>query len=361
MKYGYLLLLGNIFASAAFAQHEGHSTTGEAAPVEPQSADAHAGHDTGTAATDAVQDAPAEPASEADPHAGHNMGAEPAPAADPHAGHTMPAPPANEAHQGHDTATMPAADPAARDQPPPPEAFSGPANAADLIYDSAEMAAAREDVRSEHGDFRSLFVTTDQLEVRSGHGEDVYFWDVQGWYGGDLDKFWVKTEGNGEVNASPDEIELQTLWSHAIFPFFDFQAGARLDFESGFERSHLVLGLQGLAPYSFEVDTAAYISDEGDVTARFEGEYDLWLSQRLILQPRLEFDLAAQDMPERGIASGLNSVEAGVRLHYQFAREFAPYFGVHYDRLLGGTADAARRDGKFTGGWSAVVGLRTWF
>lgn len=350
MKYRYLLLLGSLVAGAVLAQHEGHSVPEDVAPPEQPAADAHAGHETGTTP----------PAAPADPHAAHNAAAEPVPPADPHAGHVMPAPAAT-AEPAHDMATMATDNPAARDQPPPAEAFSGPANAADQVYDSAEMAAARAELREEHGDFKLLFLTTDQFELRNGHDEDIYVWDVQGWYGGDIDKFWVKTEGEGEVDNSPEEVELQTLWSHAIHPWFDFQAGARFDFESGLERSHLVLGLQGLAPYSFEVDTAAFISEEGDVTARFEAEYDLWLTQRLILQPRLEFDLAAQDVPELAIGSGLVSAEIGARLHYQFAREFAPYLGVHYERLYGGTADAARRDGKFTGGWSMVFGLRTWF
>ena len=197
--------------------------------------------------------------------------------------------------------------------------------------------------------------------MRSRDGEDSYVWDVQGWYGGDIDKFWFKTEGGGDIDDSPGEIEVQTLWSHAIHPWFDFQAGARLDFESGFERSHLALGVQGLAPYSFEVDAAAFISDDGDVSARFEGEYDVWLTQRLVLQPRLELELHAQDIPERSIGSGLSSGEIGVRLHYQIVREFAPYLGVEYERLFSGTADAAQRAGEDVGGWSVVVGVRTWF
>jgi copper resistance protein B len=350
MKCWYLLLLGSGVTGSALAQHEGH-TAAETAVEEP------AVNASTTAEAGAVTAAPA------DPHAGHTMSAEEpaAAAADPHAGHTMPAPAAADAQQGHDMATMTAGDMAARDQPPPPEAFSGPRFAADLVYDPAEMARAREIPRAEHGDFRALFLMADQFEVQSRDGEDAYIWDAQGWYGGDIDKFWFKTEGEGEVNEGPDEIEVQTLWSHAIHPWFDFQAGARLDFESGFERSHLVLGFQGLAPYSFEVDAAAFISDDGDVTARFEGEYDVWLTQRLILQPRLEFELAAQDIPERAIGSGLSSAEIGARLHYQIVREVAPYFGVEYQRLFSGTADAAQRAGEDAGGWNVVLGIRTWF
>jgi len=151
------------------------------------------------------------------------------------------------------------------------------------------------------------------------------------------------------------------LWSHAITPWWDFQVGARYDFAPDPERSHLVVGIQGLAPYEFEIDAAAFLSDEGDLTARFEGEFDLLITQQLILQPRIEFNLAAQDVAEIGLGSGLTSVEAGIRLRYEIVREFAPYVGVEYQQLIGETADYARAAGEDVGGWNFVVGVRSWF
>ncbi|MEY4640230.1 MAG: hypothetical protein RLZZ227_224 [Pseudomonadota bacterium] len=394
MKYWYLLLLGNCVAGSALAQHEGHSTAAQ--PVQAAASDAHAGHAKAgapAAAADphAAHAAGPEPAPAADPHAGHAMPAA-AESADPHAGHTMPAaaagadphaghappapaepadphaghtPPAAataaDPHAGHDMATMGASDAATRDQPPSAEAFAGPEHAADLLHDSADMARARAGLLGEHGDFRALFLMADQFELRNHDGEEALVWDAQGWYGGDIDKFWIKSEGEVAADTVPDTIEVQTLWSRALHPWFDFQAGARWDFESGFERSHLVLGFQGLSPYRFELDAAAFLSDEGDLSARVEAEYDLWLTQRLVLQPRLEAEFAASDIPERSIASGLSSAEFGARLQYQLAREFAPYAGVVYERLFSGTADAARLQGRDSGGWRAVLGVRSWF
>src|SRR3546814_4465027 len=108
-----------------------------------------------------------------------------------------------------------------------------------------------------------------------------YLWDAQGWYGGDINKFWFKTEGEGNFGESPEQVEVQALWSRAITPWFDFQAGIRYDFRPDPERGHLVVGLQGLVPYQFEIDAAAFLSDEGDLTARFEAEYDQRITQRL--------------------------------------------------------------------------------
>ncbi len=171
----------------------------------------------------------------------------------------------------------------------------------------------------------------------------------------------MKTEIEGDFGRSPEQAEIQALWSHAIDPWFNLQGGVRYDFRPDPERAHLVLGIEGLAPYWFEIDAAAFLSDKGDVTARLEVEYDQRLTQKLILQPRVEFDLSAQDAPEIGLGSGLSNAEAGLRLRYEFVPEFAPYIGVAYDRAFGGTADFRRADGDDVGGWSFLVGVRTWF
>jgi copper resistance protein B len=303
-----------------------------------KAADPHAGHDM-------PQGADPHAAHQADPHAGHDMGEASAGAADPHAGHDMPAAEAASPPLG----------------PPPPGALSGPAHAADAVFGGGQMAAAREELRKEHGEMRASKVLIDQLEVRIGNGREGYAWDGQGWIGGDIDKAWFKTEGEGEFGGAFESAEVQALWSHAIDPWFDVQAGIRYDFRPDPRRAYLVLGLQGLAPYWFEVDAAAFLSNKGDVSARVEAEYDLLLTQKLILQPRVEFDLSLQDVPEIGIGSGLSTGEIGARLRYQFRPEFAPYLGLEYERAFGDTAGFRRAAGEKAGGWSFLIGLRTWF
>lgn len=371
-----ILLLASAFVTPAFAQHAGHTTSPPARPA----ADPHAGHNMPAAP---AASAPAQ----ADPHAGHQMPppASAAPAtADPHAGHTMPAQqpqaPASTAadpHQGHDMGAMPqSADPHAGHQmgaatmesaappvaPPPPEALSGPAHAAELVYDRTEVANAREELRVEHGGMNSHRFLIDRLELVSRDGPDGYAWDdVQFWYGGDLNKLWLKSQGEGTFGQGVESAEVQALWSRAISPFWDIQTGVRYDLRPQPDRGHLVLGLQGLAPYWFEIDAAAFLSEMGDVTARFEGEYDLRITQRLILQPQTELDFSLQDVPELNIGSGLSMAEAGLRLRYEIVPEFAPYVGVRYERAFGDTADFRRADGEDVGGWSLVLGVRTWF
>lgn len=291
-------------------------------------------------------------------HHDHAATAQHAPS-DPHAGHGTPPVPATgahiHAHPGHEPGIP---DPPVA--PPPAAALQGPAYAADAIFGTSAMAPAREIVRREHGDIKSGMILIDQLEAALGEGKDGYAWDGQGWYGGDIDRLWIKTEGEGRFGESPG-VEVQALWSHALDPWWNLQAGVRQDFHAGPDRTHAVLGVQGLAPYWFEVDGALFLSDKGDVTARIEVEYDQRLTRKLILQPVAEFNFSAQDMPELGTGSGLSTAELGLRLRYQFVPEFAPYVGVEYERAFGDTADFRHSRDEKADGWNVLIGVRTWF
>lgn len=204
-------------------------------------------------------------------------------------------------------------------------------------------------------------VLVDRLETRFADEVDTYVWDMQGWYGGDYNRLWVKTEGEGEQGKSPESAELQLLFSRRFAPFWDWQLGIRHDVDPNPQRTYAVLGVQGVMPYEFEWDSALFVSNKGDVTARIEAEYDLRITQRLILQPRLEINAAASEVPELGLGSGLNNTELGVRLRYEIKREFAPYIGVSWEKLYGGTADFSESEQEPTSVVSIVVGVRAWF
>lgn len=207
-----------------------------------------------------------------------------------------------------------------------------------------------------------LYIQGDRFEYQSNDGNGLYLWDAQGWYGTDFNKFWFKTEGEFLPDQNKtEEAQLQLLYSRAITSFFDLQAGVRHDFKPDPSRSFAVLGVQGLAPYWFEVDVATFLSDDGDVSARMEAEYELLLTQRLIAQPRFETNLALQDVEEAGVGSGINNIELGLRLRYEIKREFAPYVGVSWSKLTGDTKDMAQDEGEDTDTVSFVTGIRFWF
>lgn len=265
-------------------------------------------------------------------------------------------------HSGHTQAQDKSAPGAASESAVPPRALEGPRHAADAIWGEAAMAPSRAQLARENGAMKTGMVMIERLEARfpAEGGETGYVWDAQAWYGGDINRFVLKTEGEGEFGGELDDAEVHALYGRAIGPFFDLQAGVRFDPEPE-TRSHLVVGVQGLAPYMFHVDGALFLSDRGDLTARIEGEYDQKITQQLILQPRVELEMSAQDIPEREIGAGLTKIEPGLRLRYEFVPEFAPYVGVEYEAKLGETADLARAEGEDPDGFKLLIGVRAWF
>ena len=232
--------------------------------------------------------------------------------------------------------------------------------AADSFYDPVEMEKARENARQMHGGRTNYFLQADRFEAQSREGAGQLLWENQGWAGADYQKFWFKSEGEYIEGGRLEHAEIQGLYSRAISPFFDVQAGIRQDLAPGGRRTFGVLGLQGLAPHWFEVDAAMFVSHEGDISARLEAEYDLRFTQRLILQPRAELNFAVQGVEELAIGAGLSIFETGARLRYEFKREFAPYIGISWERSTGRTSDLLRLEGRNPRAFSIVSGLRLW-
>ena len=280
---------------------------------------------------------------------------------------TVPAPPPSpacppeHAAMGHCTPDEPAAPPPAPpvgNAPPPP---APRVDAADAIFGADAMAPVRARLYAEHGGGSISTIMLDQAEVRVGSGETTYSWDGEARFGGDIDKLIIKSEGEGAFGGAFDRGEGQLLWSRAIGPYFDLQTGLRQDVGPGPSPTYAVVGVEGLAPYWFDVEAALFLSDKGDVTARIEGSYDQRITQRLILQPSAELNFALQDVREQGIGAGLSSAELGLRLRYEIAREFAPYLGYVWEGKVGRSARLARAMGDDPSRSSFVAGVRFWF
>jgi copper resistance protein B len=208
------------------------------------------------------------------------------------------------------------------------------------------------------------YFLSELLEYRFGTGRGDARWDVFGWHGGDYDRLWLKSEGGAATDESSGEADFQILYGRLISPFFDFQLGLRYeerwspDTDRG--RGHLAIGVQGLAPYYFDVEPTLFVSQRGDVSARFTVTYDVLLSQRLVLQPRFEGTVAWQKNEDFQDGSGMNTVETGLRLRYEITREFAPYVGLNYENRYGETANLLRNEGGTPEQWLFVSGLRLW-
>lgn len=210
----------------------------------------------------------------------------------------------------------------------------------------------------------TLFVLFDELEYApNAEGRPVET-DVTGFYGGAVNRAWFRTRGELPTTERGGDLEAELLYGRLIDPFWDALVGVRVDRRWGggedATRALLSIGLQGLAPGWYEVEPSFYVSQAGDVSARLVASYDMLFSQRLIVQPEFEANLAVQEVPEFGVGSGLNDLELGARMRYEISRKFAPYLGVSWTRRVANTAELARLAGEPVSDFSVVVGLRAW-
>lgn len=222
-----------------------------------------------------------------------------------------------------------------------------------------DFELGREMMFDHHGNSSHTLFMADRLEWPSSEDMDTT-WDIQGWHGKDLNRIWLKTEG--QTSDASSQGKLQLLYGRAISPFFDLQIGTAHAWSGdGPERHAMVVGLQGLAPYWFETDVSLTLNNHGQLAAHSELELDLYLGQSLILQPRLEALYAFSEDIQAGSGSGLNSLGAGLRLRYEWRRSFAPYIGVQWRGHYSATADILRTEGQRTEEFTAVAGFRFWY
>ena len=204
-------------------------------------------------------------------------------------------------------------------------------------------------------------VLFDLAEAQIRNGLDGYRWEGEAWFGGDINRLQIKSEGAGNFGDRIDDVEVQTLWSRAISPFFNAQLGVRHDIVPNPSRTYAIAGIEGIAPYWFHVTGQVFLSNKGEFLARLEGSYDERITQRLIFQPRAELNFSAQNMPAIGVGAGLSSFALGARLRYEVRKEFAPYVGVEWSGKTGDTARYARLHGEDPDAVSFVAGVRFWF
>jgi len=211
-----------------------------------------------------------------------------------------------------------------------------------------------------HGSAPFGMLLVDQLEAFHGKDGNGQTWEAQGWHGNDENKLWVRTEGErsrGKLEGG----DLEVFWNHNIATFWSTQLGGRQDLGEGPKRTWAALGVQGLAPYWFELEATGYVGPAGRTAARLRAEYELLFTQRLILQPEAEINLYGKSDPQRRIGSGISDAQFGLRLRYEIRRQFAPYIGVNWVRRIGTSADYARQDHQPVLDRQIVAGIRIWF
>lgn len=241
-----------------------------------------------------------------------------------------------------------------------------PANAAPrepipAVTDS-DREAAFPDVAGHtvHDDGVHWFALLNRLETWDADEGSAIGWEGSGWIGTDLDRVWVRSEGES-IDGSVESADVEVLYGRAIARWWDLVAGVRHDFGEGPSQTFAAVGVMGLAPYMFEVEATAYFGQSGQTGLGLEAEYETLFTNRLIGTWLVEAEVWGQDDRKRGIGSGLSTLEAGFRLRYEFHRQFAPYIGVVWERAYGGTADYRREQSRDIEDTRVVAGVRIWF
>lgn len=262
-----------------------------------------------------------------------------------------------DAHAGHQ-----------QEQPKPSPQANEPAKKADQlppfippITDEVRKAAFPDvEGHAVHDRSVNYFVLLDQFEWHAAEGANGLNIDSRGWVGRDRDRLWFRAEGDGEGGRVGDA-QTHVLYGRQFARYWDLVGGVRQDFRPGPAQTWAAFGVQGLAPYWFDIEATGYVGASGRTHARFEVEYELLFTNRLVLQPLFEAELVGKSDHERGVGAGLSTTDVGFRLRYEIRREFAPYFGVTWSNKWGKTADFAEAAGEDTGGARFVTGLRLWF
>lgn len=303
----------------------------------------------------------AKPAAASPHHTNHPSGASPQPTS----------PPMDHAAMGHDMSSMQGMDMQNMDMqgmdmsqmnhagmsmaPTEPRTPIPP------LTDADRAAAQPPSMHMEHLDNGiHSYTLIDRLEGWNASPGKGLGWEGQGWVGTDLNRLWWRSEGE-RVDGRTEAADLEVLYGKSFSRWWDVVAGVRHDFGPGPAQDFAAIGVMGLAPQKFEVAATGYIGSGGQTSLRLETEYETLLTNRLILQPRIEIDAFGRDDPRRGIGSGLSTAEAGLRLRYEFTRQFAPYIGVVREWSFGNTADFRRDDGEAVNDTRLVAGLRIWF
>jgi copper resistance protein B len=241
----------------------------------------------------------------------------------------------------------------------PMQGGSAPADARSGDYSDGVAGSPKHGLHM-HGSAPFGMLLIDQLEAFHGRDANGQSWEAQGWYGNDEDKLWVRTEGERSSGKLEDG-DLEAFWNHNVATFWSTQLGVRQELGEGPNRTWAAFGVQGLAPYWFEVEATGYVGASGRTAARLRAEYEMLFTQHLILQPEAEINLYGKNDPQRRTGSGVSDVQFGLRLRYEIRRQLAPYIGMNWVRRIGTTADYAKQDNRPVLDRQIGAGIRIWF
>jgi copper resistance protein B len=207
-------------------------------------------------------------------------------------------------------------------------------------------------------------IQIEQLEhAYTDNNGEVLRWDGKAFVGTDELKFkWFSSGEENTKSGKTEKFENRFMLSKPLSTFFDVKAGLRFDIPRGEDRAYAVLGFTGLAPQWIEVDTDFFISESNKTSVKIDAEYELLITNYLILRPSLDVKYAFEQDRSINVGKGLNSMELGLRLSYDLIdRTLSPYIGVSWEKKFGDTSNFVRDEGEETKVLNFVIGTRFMF
>jgi copper resistance protein B len=223
-----------------------------------------------------------------------------------------------------------------------------------LLSIIAMIGLAQSAQASEGDDPLRAMLVMDRFEILN-NDENTRLWEGSFYLGYDVDKLYLYSAGEATLDAV-EASQNELVYSRAIAPFWDAQVGLVYDKNADASKTWAEVAIAGLAPYYFETRAALLVNTDGNVGLRVDAEYEARFTQRLILSTSVEADFYTKDDADMQLGSGLSSMEAGLRLRYEFVREFAPYIGLTWEKTFGTTQDY-----NSVNETNFVVGVRFWF
>ncbi|MDN5621224.1 MAG: copper resistance protein B [Psychrobacter sp.] len=202
-------------------------------------------------------------------------------------------------------------------------------------------------------------VSVDDLGYQFDDDQINYEFDT--WYGTDSNRVTLRSEGSIQTK---DDKEIDSLTSLSYWKplsiFWNGEAGVAYDTEN--DKSAVMAGIAGTAPYFIETDARAYLYTDGQVRLDLGAEYEWRLDQHWVVIPEVELTAFSKDDTDNHITKGFNEFGADVRLTYEMlSRQLAPYVGISYETALGNARDLRRQEDEAVDSSSVTAGVKFWF
>lgn len=201
----------------------------------------------------------------------------------------------------------------------------------------------------------------DLFELHLGDGDEHFTFDSTITAGSDTDRLVLKASGGSDVGPLIDNVQLEALYARTVTGSFTVMAGMRQDVREGSDLTFAsVAFVVGITDW-LEAEHYLYLSERGNVIGSGQALASVPLSPSISIEPRLNINWSAQDIPGEDTGHGVTDIQAAVRLRKTLLPHMEAYVGAIHERLLGRTRAIALAAGDRGSVNRAIVGMAVRF